>query len=233
MSTRHSPLERTGLRRAVLQLASLQLLALLLLGLLSLFAVWSLDRDHGRNLQALGELGRAIDAGRSAQLDVKRQVQEWKNTLLRGGDPRQFDRYVQAGREARARVTGHLSLLRTQAPMLAMPELESRIDSILVLHETVSAAYERGVSRLSERGATIAQVDEGVRGVDRPLDEALDALVLALDGQLQPRIDALREASQRRFETLMRALWLMLGVVTVLVASGVWRIIGSSRNSDT
>ena len=231
MTTRQTPLERTGLRRAVLQLASLQLLALLLLGLLSLFAVWSLDRVHERNLQELGQLGRAIDGGRSAQLDVKRQVQEWKNTLLRGADPLQFDRYMKAGREARARVEDDLSGLRASAPALAMSELEGRIDSILRLHETVSAAYEQGASNLS-RGVTIAQVDASVRGIDRPLDEALDALVLSLDALLQPRIDALRETSHRRFEALTKALWSMLTIVTVLVAFSVWRIIGGSRSRD-
>jgi hypothetical protein len=231
MSTRQTPLERSGLRRAVMQLASLQLLALLVLGLLALFAVWSLDRVHERDLRDLGEISRTADLGRSAQLEVKRQVQEWKNTLLRGGDPEQLAQYARAVRDAHDRADDHLAELRLRVISLGMQDVLPRIDQARSLHAEVSAAYERGTLRLAERSATVLQVDESVRGVDRPLDDVLEALVRSLDDSMQPRIVALGETSHRRFEALTRALWSTLAVVSVLVGFGLWRIIGGSRNS--
>lgn len=232
MSTLQTPLERTSLRRAVLQVASLQLLALLVLGLLSLFAVWSLDRQQANNLRGLGELARAIDLGRSAQLDVKRQVQAWKNVLLRGSDARQLERYAQDVREAHDHADARLVDLRTRVAGLGLKDLEPRIGASRELHARMTAAYVHGISQLSDHSATMAQVDESVRGVDRPLDEAIDELVRVLDESMQPRIAAMGEASHRRFEALTRVLWFTLAVVSMLVGFGVWRIIGGSRNAS-
>lgn len=232
MSRTQTPLERSGLRKAVLQLASLQLLALLLLGLLSLFAVWSLDRVHERDLRELAGLAQAVDIGRAAQVDVKLQVQEWKNTLLRGSDPVQFDRYAAASRAARDRAGKRLGELRTRLAVMGMQELAERVDATLLLHGSVSAAYEAGFQRLAAGHASVVEIDGSIRGVDRPLDEAIDGLVLSLAGSVQPRITTLGSASHDRFEILMRALWVVLAAVAVMVSFGVWRIIGGSRTTE-
>ena len=37
---------------------------------------------------------QAVDLARSAQVDFKTQVQEWKNILLRGHDPEAFQKHL-------------------------------------------------------------------------------------------------------------------------------------------
>jgi hypothetical protein len=36
---------------------------------------------------------QAVDLARQAQVDFKVQIQEWKNTILYGMDPKTFERY--------------------------------------------------------------------------------------------------------------------------------------------
>lgn len=75
-----------ALRRALINLASLMLLMILSVGIAGLFSVWSTNRYQTRTQLALNELSATMLVATQAQLHFKTQVQEWKNTLLRGQD---------------------------------------------------------------------------------------------------------------------------------------------------
>ena len=79
-----------------MQVASVMLLTLLSVTLLALFSVWSLQQGYQRNTREVAELVSALDTSRQAQVHFKRQVQEWKNILLRGDFPVARARYFNA-----------------------------------------------------------------------------------------------------------------------------------------
>lgn len=54
----------------------------------------------------------AADTARVAQVDFKRQVQEWKDLLLRGGDPAEFEKHRQGFSTMAGAVRGDLERLR-------------------------------------------------------------------------------------------------------------------------
>jgi methyl-accepting chemotaxis protein-1 (serine sensor receptor) len=59
----------------------------------------ALDHSNQRAAEAMARsvaMSQAIDTARSAQVEFKTQVQEWKNILIRGNDPAQLDKYSKA-----------------------------------------------------------------------------------------------------------------------------------------
>jgi methyl-accepting chemotaxis protein-1 (serine sensor receptor) len=68
---------------------------------------------------------QSVDAARSAQVQFKIQVQEWKNTLLRGKDPAAFNKYRQAFIDESAATQKQLKTLEALMPRIGM-EAEPR-----------------------------------------------------------------------------------------------------------
>lgn len=63
-------------------------------------------KDHGRFL------AESINFARTAQLDFKMQVQEWKDILLRGNDPDLFKKYSEQFAQREAAVDQDLEALK-------------------------------------------------------------------------------------------------------------------------
>jgi methyl-accepting chemotaxis protein len=76
------------IKQKLFVLVSLALLALLCVGLFSFFQASKLNEASSRSMERHVLLIETIDKARGAQVRFKTQVQEWKNILLRGKDPK-------------------------------------------------------------------------------------------------------------------------------------------------
>ena len=115
--------------------------ALLLVLGAALYGLRSLERSldtFGTTVQASAEAERA---SMGMAVAFKTQVQEWKNTLLRGKDPKALDRYWGAFQEAERDVTGRAARLAD-----ALPEGEARTQVVRfsAAHTAMGQGYRRG-----------------------------------------------------------------------------------------
>jgi methyl-accepting chemotaxis protein len=185
-----------------------------------------------RSAQTAQAYAAAADTARVAQVDFKRQVQEWKDLLLRGADPAEFDKHRSGFTKLADAVRADLASLRAQMGALGMPVAE--VDAAAATHADLLAKYTAALGHYKgSDGASAHVVDGLVKGIDRPPTAAIDAIV--------EHVRAASAASARRLEDASSAVYrqvlillatvvltaLLLGVVvTVLLARSITRPIG-------
>ena len=191
---------------------------------------WSaLDAASARSAEAMQRsvaLTEAVDAARSAQVEFKIQVQEWKNILLRGGDAAAFQRYREAFVASGAQTRKELKGL--QAMMGALKLDTAPVEQALQAHDALGVSYLAALQKFDGARADSAHtVDALVKGMDREPTRQIDAIVAAIGKQshgLMAQMKAQDDAAHRSASIAM----LVTVLVTLVVGSvTVWWLIRS------
>jgi len=127
-------------------------------------------KEHGRFLAT------SIDLARLAQVNFKKQVQEWKDLLLRGSDADAFAKHLAGFNTQSAATDANLGALRE---LFAKSKVETNlIDRSLEEHRRLNARYLEALKSFDpKRPEAAAVVDKLVKSIDRPATDAIDALV--------------------------------------------------------
>ena len=101
----------------------------------------------------------------------KKQVQEWKNVLLRGADTKQREKYWGKFQKEEAGIQGTgKSLLATMAPS----EARTMVDDFLKAHREMGVAYRNGFKAFVDSGFDSKAGDKAVKGIDRAPTKLLE-----------------------------------------------------------
>ena len=183
----------------------------------------ALNGSNARSAEAMQRsvaLTGAVDAARSAQVEFKIQVQEWKNTLLRGKDPAAFDKYSKAFAASGEATRKELQQLNV---LLAKINLHTElVDQAVAANAALSASYLTALKQYDQANADSAQVvDALVKGMDRAPTKQIDDIVAFIGEQsrrltlemAQQNEAAHRSATMTMLATLL--VTLVVGVLTV------------------
>ncbi len=112
----------------------------------------------------------------SANVEFKRQVQEWKNVLLRGHDPQKNDKYWKKLNDRHKNVQKHLNKIGTDIA----PELSKLIKEFIKDHDALLKAYTEGREVYENSGFDFKAGDKVVSGMDRAPSAALSEIAKQL-----------------------------------------------------
>jgi methyl-accepting chemotaxis protein len=142
----------------------------------------------------------------------KKQVQEWKNVLLRGADDKQREKYWgKFEKQESAIQTAGQSLLEDMPPS----EARQLLADFLAAHRQMGAAYRAGLQAFIDSGFQPSAGDKAVKGIDRAPTKLLEdaATIIAADAA---------EATARALERSASAsLIAWLATIGMLVAGAV------------
>ncbi|MBP0598344.1 HAMP domain-containing protein [Herbaspirillum sp. LeCh32-8] len=223
---------RIGIRLGLL--AALLLAATVFVGVRGWMVLDEIYQQGAQAMQRGALIEQSVDAARSAQVQFKIQVQEWKNTLLRGKDPESFKKYRQAFIDESAATQATLKKLEKLMPQIGMDDAASR--KTQEAHAELLAKYLEALKLYAtDDPASVARVDEQVKGVDRLPTKMIDDIVVAVHAhadKVREEINADSLSDYRQARTLLVAsilLSLLVGVgITWWLVRSIVRPLGAA-----
>jgi methyl-accepting chemotaxis protein len=205
------------------------LLAMLLISLNDWRAMGAANARAADALARIEALAQAADMARSAQVEFKIQVQEWKNILIRGGDPADFNKYRDGFEKSAARTLAELDGLK--AALAAQGTPTAKVDDAQAALRALNERYHAALK--SYDGAnpeSYKLLDSQVKGIDRAPTQQIDAIVAGIQDTAKTTIAMVRsdmEAAARAEHRLaiatVLAVLLAAAGVTVWLARGITR----------
>ena len=166
-----------------------------------------------------------VEAGDKLAIEFKSEVQEWKDTLLRGANPEDLKKYSQAFQERAARVRAQASSMSETASLL---EARQGLKQFVQEHDTMYASYEKALKVLvASGGAAAHEADRMVRGQDRAPTELLTQAVDKIGENAKTRVTAQNAAAERTAMTTLSA----VSLIFVGLCMTSWRVIRVMLNT--
>lgn len=153
----------------------------------------------------------------SAQVHFKKQVQEWKNVLLRGHEPELYERYLNQFYDEERNTR---NALETLLPLLdKASEIKGTTQAFYQAHQKLGDQYREALSSYNQlTNNPHIVVDQLVRGIDRKPADLLDQVVNETLAEKETRLTEIAaEAEKTGKRILMAALWVLTLAVVLLM----------------
>ncbi|MGG7447370.1 methyl-accepting chemotaxis protein [Kosakonia oryzendophytica] len=199
-------------------LATLLLLATLFIGIrgLSINASGLVQNQHIMATEKV--VADSIDTARNAQVQFKIQVQEWKNTLLRGAQSQEvFDKYKNAFVEQSQKTQALLKTLSELLPEIGLANTEAL--KTITLHASLEQQYLAALQQYTIGDATSAQrVDHLVTGIDREPTRMIDEMVATT---LKQAAVIRQQTDERNLDHFQQTRLMLIIVMTLTLLVGL------------
>lgn len=221
------------IRGRISLLAAGAVVLLTIVGAFSMYQLNTLSNEAKASADSDYTTIRLLKSITEARHYFQSQVQEWKDTLLRGNDAGLYNHHFSAFQKDHASVNNELKETRSLVEKANIPSLLTvqDVDELLRLHNELHDKYMGAIAHYDPSHPTAGQeVDRTIRGVDRSFTHRLDQIAESI-ADYSKRAG---EASQARiaaktafsFWATLLALVLaipLLAVIGFMIARGILR----------
>ena len=187
---------------------------ILLITLLSIFGGYQLSQliyrknsDYMQRTEKILAMERSLD---DTNVALSRQIQEWKDMLLRSNDTELYNKHRHAFFDASATLQG--ALQHTKWAMRDEGMDTSFIEHMVTDNEVLLSDYLTAISRLNPRQIdSFRDVDKQIFGVDRHLQDDFAALETEIRDFSNQQLNEIMPAQRNRY------LLGLLGAISLLV----------------
>jgi methyl-accepting chemotaxis protein len=209
-----------------MKIRNLLLILLVLIGfIVGIFAMVSYNNMETSNAYVQQAIQKGVffqkinDDTRQAQVNFQRQVQEWKDTLIRGNDPELYNQYFTNFQNREALVDQGLTKvsadLRDHGINNNIPD---DIDTLLKEHAKLGAKYREALASYDRNDPEAGKkVDKLIRGIDRPTSQAMDKVSTEIKQLTEKELASLGTDVNNEHTTTIRNLFISTVLVFIFV----------------
>jgi methyl-accepting chemotaxis protein len=207
---------------------------LVVVGGITTVGIYSLTKTSSNAINDSNAMLDMVQTMTAVRSNFQHQVQEWKDTLLRGNNADDFKHYHGAFLARLADVDNLLNEARakTQKEGLTRYVSTQDIDDLLKLHAELDQRYANALAQYDhDNPGADHVVDKMVRGMDRPFTAALTKVVNNLSNTATKNAEAIKAGvASNSSSTLTMAIIVLLLSVPALAALGFFIARGIIRN---
>jgi methyl-accepting chemotaxis protein-1 (serine sensor receptor) len=205
------------------------LLAMLVISVNAWHALASANQRATDALAKVEALAEAADVARGAQVEFKIQVQEWKNILIRGGDPADFKKYRDGFEKSAAATLAELDKLK--AALAAQGAATDKVDAAQAALRTLDDHYRAALKTYDGANPeSYRLLDRQVKGQDRAPTKQIDDIVAGIQAYAKTTIaemrkdkEAAEQAERRLAIATFATVLLVAAIVTTWLARSITR----------
>lgn len=209
-----------SVRRRVVITVGLFSVLIIVTGLYGLLAIMETNHRLHNSILEGQIMIKTVDTARLAQTHFKKQVQEWKNILLRGNDQKLYEQHIKSFENEERLVKENLLLVDKMADSLkfVVPQIRETIK----VHERLGNQYREALN--SYKGADLKSavaVDKIVRGIDREPTDRVDEIVDTLKRQADKRLLEMELLAKTKVEAYQGIAFFLVFLMLAGIGFGV------------
>lgn len=187
--------------------------SIITIGIVSLSFIYTLNKSIHINDNSDKLILQSVDKARSAQVDFKKQVQEWKDLLIRGNNSDSYKNYFSAF-EAQGKAT-EKDLVALKVLMQLQGLDTSKIDNAIKNHNELEIKYMNALGSYDVNNpSSVQMVDKMVKGIDRVPTDNIDGIVKYLQYYSNNRIQNTEVNSDVQYKII---LIIMIGTILSII----------------
>ena len=168
----------------------------------------SFDRVIKQELNARKDINLVLS-------DFKTQVQEWKNVLIRGNDPKQLKKYFERFEKQEKLVQEQTaSLIQRQYVPL---QIRKQLEEFKTEHVKLGELYRVGFEQFKMSGFNTQAGDKAVQGIDRASGKLLKSLSAAINKEAN-------KTSKQLSDSASSLIWITVLLLLLVMAATLARI---------
>ncbi len=189
-------------------------------GIFMLHAISATNQRMATGMETARTFTKAVRNADSTELYFKKQVQGWKDTLLRGYTPAGFAKYHQDFLDQDSGVLRTGEELRAVMAKLNLDT--TKVDEFMQTHSELDARYATALGHYGSGDMqSVHKVDKMVNGMDRAPTTYIDSIAASLQKKEESAlVQMMKDAESRYSAVLFSSLFIIaIGVVLGLVVS--------------